>query len=95
MTDKKVDLSKVAAWLHGEGKQRLNAHELSVVWNAWKKAKKAYAPKQTVMTNWSWWEADKEAARRLQENIKLSAMTEAEINGTYEQYEDMLFTIPE
>jgi hypothetical protein len=49
MTDKKVDLSKVAAWLHGEGKQRLNEHELSVVWDAWKKAKKAYAPKQTAL----------------------------------------------
>lgn len=49
LADKKVDLSKVAAWLHGEGKQRLNAHELSVIWDAWKKAKKAYAPKQTAL----------------------------------------------
>lgn len=49
LADKKVNLSKVAAWLHGEGKQRLNKHELSVVWDAWKKAKKAYAPQQTVM----------------------------------------------
>jgi hypothetical protein len=49
LADPKVNLAKVANWLHGDGKKRLNAHELSVVWDAWKKCRKAYAPKQTVM----------------------------------------------
>lgn len=47
LADKKVNLAKVANWLHGEGKQRLNAHELSVVWAAWKKCCKDYTPTQT------------------------------------------------
>jgi hypothetical protein len=46
LTDKKVNLSKVAAWLHGEGKKLLTAHEQSVIWATWKKCRKAYTPKQ-------------------------------------------------
>lgn len=51
MIDPKVNLSKVAAWLNGDGKKALNVHELSTVWSAWKKAKAAKAPKQTAINN--------------------------------------------
>lgn len=49
MVDPKVNLSKVAAWLNGDGKKALNVHELSTVWSAWKKVKAAKAPKQAAM----------------------------------------------
>jgi hypothetical protein len=47
MADPKVNLAAVAAWLHGDGKKKLNAYEASIIWDCWKKAKAAKAPKQT------------------------------------------------
>jgi hypothetical protein len=39
LIDPEVNLGKVANWLHSDGKTALNAHEQSVVWNAWKQCK--------------------------------------------------------
>ncbi len=49
LADKKANLAAAANWLHGQGKAALNQFELSVVWDAWWKCRKAYAPKQTAM----------------------------------------------
>lgn len=49
LADKTANLAAAANWLHGQGKAALNQFELSVVWDAWKKCRKAYAPKQTAM----------------------------------------------
>jgi len=44
LADKNCNLNKVANWLYSNGKTLLNAHEQSVIWDAWKKCKQAYAP---------------------------------------------------
>jgi hypothetical protein len=49
LADPDVNLSKAAAWLHGKGKTELTAHELSVVWEAWRKVKASRAPKQSAL----------------------------------------------
>ncbi len=48
LADPKVNLGRAAQWLHTEGK-KLQPHESAVLWNAWKAAKKARAPKQSEM----------------------------------------------
>lgn len=49
MTDPKVNLAKVAAWLHGAGKKVLTVHDQSVLWATWKKLKAQKAPKQASL----------------------------------------------
>jgi hypothetical protein len=51
LADPDVNLAKAAAWLHGKGRTELTAHELSVVWEAWKRLKAARAPKQATLLN--------------------------------------------
>jgi hypothetical protein len=51
-TGKEADLKKVAAWLHGAGKEALNELQANAVWEAWKEAKgmkTQKAPKQTAL----------------------------------------------
>ena len=50
LADPKVNLARAANWLHGDAKIKLNEFELSVLWDAWKKCRKAYAPKQETFS---------------------------------------------
>jgi hypothetical protein len=53
-TGKEADLKKVAAWLHGAGKEALNELQANAVWTAWKEAKGNFIPKQSAPAQTSW-----------------------------------------
>ena len=46
LTDPKTDLSRAAAWLYNEAPRTLRKDEVSTIWESFKAAKKARAPKQ-------------------------------------------------